>query len=157
MPSITLKQGKFSDTGYRFRKNNLSRDDNWAPFTKAVNNDFYELLHWNTDVFDVPKDEPTNKIAEMYFRLNHEKINHSRKVFELYQLLGSVGGASYVLFSIFKYMIGGYCQLNLVVEIMTELYNDKFTQSDSKVKLQSINLMSKLTKAIDEKHTHHKG
>ena len=83
MPSIPLKEGKFSDTGYRFQKNSLSRDDDWLPFSVSVHNDFYDLLHWNTDVFDVGKDEVTNKIAELYFRLNHEKINHSRKVFEL--------------------------------------------------------------------------
>ena len=32
LPSIPLKAGSFSDSGYRFRKNFIRLDDNWLPF-----------------------------------------------------------------------------------------------------------------------------
>ena len=32
LPSIPLKAGSFSDSGYRLRKNLIRLDDNWLPF-----------------------------------------------------------------------------------------------------------------------------
>ena len=70
----------------------------------------------------------------MYFRLNADKITHIRKVFSLYNWLGSIGGATFVVYSGFGYLFGGYCDLNLVVEVMTELYNDKYNDGTDKLK-----------------------
>ena len=32
LPTIPMTKGKFSDTGYRFRKNQFHRNDKWYPF-----------------------------------------------------------------------------------------------------------------------------
>ena len=68
LPSIPLATGKFSDTGYRFRKNIFNRNDEWAPFSNESEEEFYDILQYNSDTFDVGPEYP--KIAEMYFRLN---------------------------------------------------------------------------------------
>jgi len=62
-----MKKGKFSDTGYRFRKNDFNRIDKWYPFGLQVIDTFFDLTFYNSDTFDVGKDSKV--IAEMYFRL----------------------------------------------------------------------------------------
>jgi len=42
MPMIDLTPGLFSDTGYRFRKNTFHRHDEWYPFHRTVDEEFYD-------------------------------------------------------------------------------------------------------------------
>lgn len=66
VPSIPIKFGKFSDTGYRFRFNNFERYEYWWS-NSLINNYFYDLMFYNSDTFDVPLEN--DLVAEMYFRL----------------------------------------------------------------------------------------
>ena len=78
MPSIPLKSGKLSDTGYRFRKNKFDRNDEWFPFIGLSVETFYDLVFFNSDTVDVPKDNAL--IATMFFRLATDEIEHRRTV-----------------------------------------------------------------------------
>jgi len=62
-----MKSSKFSDTGYRFRKNEFNRHDKWYPFGEKVLETFFDITFYNSDTFDVGTEAKT--IAEMYFRL----------------------------------------------------------------------------------------
>lgn len=131
MPALPLKVGKFSDTGYWLRKNHFHRIDEWIPFQFKKTIDFYNSVLFNSDTFDAhPAD---SKIASMYFRLYPDKINHSRLVFSLYDLIASIGGSTVTLIFGFNYVFGGYLKLNLMIEIMSELYSDKYNTCNKKM------------------------
>lgn len=77
LPSIPLKAGKFSDTGYRFRKNSFTGLDHWAPMVVTKEDEFYDYLFYSTDVMDVNPVE-NNLIAKLHFRIDTDKIEHDR-------------------------------------------------------------------------------
>ena len=83
MPSIPLKAGKYSDTGYRFRKNVFQRNRSWYSVIddQDLETVFYDLQHYNTDTFDVDPD--FQFIARMYFRLGSSEMNHQRIEYDL--------------------------------------------------------------------------
>ena len=66
MPSIPLKKGKYSDTGYRFRRNHYEIDKHWLG-NSVEEKLFYDTFHFNTDVFDNSNPDDTT-IAELFFR-----------------------------------------------------------------------------------------
>ena len=90
-----MGNGHFSDTGYRMRRNKFSRADRWTPFRQYENHDFYEVLPFNTDTFDVGLSY--TRIAEMYIRLNPDETTHIRVVYSFYDWLGSIAGINFVL------------------------------------------------------------
>ena len=94
-PSIPLGGQKFSDTGYRLRRNVFVRDDNWIPFTTKEKTTFYDSLVFNSDTFDVPKEH--NLIAELYFRVFNDEKEHTRIVFQFMNWLASIGGIEWII------------------------------------------------------------
>ena len=64
--SITMADGKFSDTGHRFRYNMFHRTDHWWT-PKVIYNPFFYYVFYNSDTYDVPLGN--KKIAEVFFRL----------------------------------------------------------------------------------------
>ena len=68
MPSISMGNGAYSDTGYRFRYNQFDRGDGWI-WPNNFDNTFYDCFEYNTDSFtSTPASVPT-MIGELYFRL----------------------------------------------------------------------------------------
>ena len=79
MPTIPLKAGIYTDSGYRLRKNILLRDDQWYPFNEDKNVTFYDMTFYNSDHYDVPEDKKL--IAELYFRIETDLVTHKRVVY----------------------------------------------------------------------------
>jgi len=69
---VPLKAGTYSDTGYRFRKNVFEREDEWYPFYPKNSSKFYDFTLFNSDIYTVSED--LTNIAELYFRLETEKV-----------------------------------------------------------------------------------
>ena len=72
MPSIPLKAGTFSDSGYRFRENVFEKQDSYIPFWGRNEESFYDMIFYNSDQVSVGKDFMS--IAEMYFRIDTSVI-----------------------------------------------------------------------------------
>ena len=70
---MPLKQGVFTDTGYRMRKNVVEIDDNWF-WSDPQQNLFYDFRPYNYDVFEV--DHDFKFLATLYFRLDTSEILH---------------------------------------------------------------------------------
>ena len=51
LPSIPLGPNTFSDTGYRFRRNLFELNDKWTPGSMSSDLEFFDVTHYNTDVF----------------------------------------------------------------------------------------------------------
>ena len=49
MPFVPLSKGKYSDTGYRFRKNIMDYSNSWSPFTSSKSLSFYDIKIFNSD------------------------------------------------------------------------------------------------------------
>ena len=73
-----MKLGSFSDTGYRFRKNEFNRAENWYPFGGLVKERFFDITIYNSDTFNVGSHN--NIVAEMYFRLEIDQVTHTKVV-----------------------------------------------------------------------------
>jgi hypothetical protein len=67
VPSVPLIDGKYADTGHRFRFNQFNRVDSWFISLDEVE-PFYDYMFFSNDVFDV--DEDNTVLAELYFRLS---------------------------------------------------------------------------------------
>ena len=53
LPSISLSPGKFTDAGYRFKKNVFEQFKYWFPFSPSNIIKFYNIEFFNHDEFDV--------------------------------------------------------------------------------------------------------
>lgn len=60
-------------------------------------------------------------VAEMYFRVKTDTINHRRKVFSVMDWLGSIGGIEQFLIDLLLFAVGGYCHFNSVIETVNFL------------------------------------
>jgi len=87
-----MKRGLFTDSGYRFRKNEFTRRDKWYPFGTNIKQRFSDFTFYNSDTFDVGTDNI--RIAEMYFRLETDQVTHNRIVKQLMDQIGAIGGLS---------------------------------------------------------------
>lgn len=56
---------------------------------------FYDVTTFNSDEYAVSENYPL--IAEMYFRIKTDAIDHSRVVFSLMEWLGAIGGIEDIL------------------------------------------------------------
>ena len=102
---IPLKKHTFSDTGYRLRKNIFTMKDSiiFGPEKEKV---FYDTVLYNSDtLFTEQKQEV---IAEMYWRVDVDKMSHSRDVYTLMDYLGDVGGIPDVLKFGLMFLFGNY-------------------------------------------------
>jgi len=52
------------------------------------------------------------KVAEMYFRLSVNLVKHERKVFQLMDWLGAVGGIDTLLLKFSVFAFGGFASFN---------------------------------------------
>lgn len=123
LPSVPLTNGKFSDTGYRYRKNNFFFMDYWIPVPFVAGDDitFYDITPFNSDTLDVGPDFPL--LAEMYFRIDTDELAHVRKVYEFMDFLGDVGGVIESLMRASIFLFGGYLAWNSDIETMIEMYS----------------------------------
>jgi hypothetical protein len=130
IPSITLKQGRYSDTGYRFRFNDFERYDYWWSST-LVHNYFYDFIFYNSDTYDVPMDQAL--AAEMYFRLDVDQVRHGRVVFTSMDFIGSLGGVSDFMLQVVGWVIGGYAAFHQAYATMNVLYKIRRPESDPQI------------------------
>ena len=104
---IPIDSGKFTDAGYRFRRNTFDKNDNFYPMSESTQVQFYDIIFYNSDTFAV--DETTDdKIAEIYFRLGVDEMIHTRDVYNFMDWLGDIGGIKEALMSFFVAVLGGY-------------------------------------------------
>ena len=122
---IPLHKGIFSDTGYRFRRNTFERYDDWVPWSKTVENEFYDLKFFNSDTMQLGPGlaDAKKEIAEMYFRLEVDEVEHIRILFELMDWLGAVGGVVESLSKSAVLFLGSYMSFNSGLEIIHHIYH----------------------------------
>ena len=73
--SISMAAGTFSDVGYRFRRNYITREDLPSPFNEyyaRFSEPFYDFQFFNMDSYEVPED--TQLLAEVYFRIQLDEV-----------------------------------------------------------------------------------
>ena len=72
MPTVPLKPGFFSDTGYRFRENVFEMTDSWIPGVPGKVKKFYDVTLFNSDTVSVDSDYMG--VAELYFRIDIDVV-----------------------------------------------------------------------------------
>ena len=118
-----MEQGKYSDVGYRFRENEFDAKDSWVPGVPSTSHQFYDLSVFNSDT--LPVDENHHLIAQFFFRLEIDKIKHSRNVFSFMGWLGAIGGVEKILLKIMSFFLGGYASFHAAIETMNQQYTTK--------------------------------
>lgn len=132
VPSIPIKSGTFTDAGHRYRYNKFLRTDYWYS-GKKINDPFYDYVFYNSDTYEVEEDKTV--LAELYFRLDSNQINHRRIVFSFMDFVGSMGGVSRILLTICGWVYGSYASFYSSISTITYLY--KIRQSPEAKKLFS--------------------
>ena len=51
-------------------------------------------------------------VAEMYFRLSVNEVQHQRIVFKMMDWLGAIGGVEKILMKFIVFFLGGFAQFN---------------------------------------------
>ena len=149
LQSVPISAGKFNDVGFRFRANFFDKDDAWLPGGLGGNapETFYDYKFYNVDTFDV--EEEKDVLAEIYFRLEVDQINHERVVFAFMDWLGALGGVPDILMMLAGIFVGGYTVFNSTFFTIAGLYrvrsestlykpsrkNDESKPKDQKIKL----------------------
>ena len=87
--SFPVQAGYYNDVGYRFRKNKFEMKDNLV-FGSKKTKTFYSLETYNEDTFIVPESKIKNQksLADIYFRLSVNQVNHERRVEKVINFLG---------------------------------------------------------------------
>jgi len=114
-----LEAGKYTDTGFRYRKNVVNTSDNFGYAGESSR--FYDVQGLNNDIFNVVQDFET--IARVYIRLDTAQIKHERHEYDFFTLLGDVGGCYEILLQIAMFFLGGFFSFNASIELMQELYS----------------------------------
>ena len=65
------------------------------------------------------------KIAQLFFRIDVEKITHTKHAFQFIDWLGEIGGIQEILEKTFSFILGGYLLLNWKLQTMICLYLDE--------------------------------
>lgn len=73
MPMFPLKEGVYTDGGFRLRKNIFSHISHWLYQNEKLRT-FYDIQLFNHDTFEVHKD--FNYSAQIYFRLHSNELFH---------------------------------------------------------------------------------
>ena len=118
LPSFSLKSGLFTDCGYRYKENNFYMEDSWVPGVLGTKRKFYEIIEFNTDVLQTTTN--FKYVAQIYFRLAGNKLDHQRVVFQFKDWLASIAGIERLLLRILTFVYGGYAQFNSSIEIINE-------------------------------------
>lgn len=111
-PGFSLKAGIYTDHGYRFRENEFQISDSWIPGKEEVVK-FFDSKVFNTDTYFVSDD--IMAIADLWFRLDTDKIIHTRNVFGISDLLGTIGGVELVLLQIAGMIFKDYFKFNFII------------------------------------------
>ena len=101
-----MDAGKFTDSGYRFRENSIDKHDTIMPFVTGGTEHFHDVFLFNSDTLHVGEDYMS--IAEMYFRLSVDKVEHTRIVYKFMDWLGALGGVGDIMMMMITFLIGGY-------------------------------------------------
>ena len=114
--------------GYRYRPNLFYNHDAFFPFADYVHafadpSLFFDFKFYNSFTYDVSVNE--TKIAEIYFRLDIDEIEHWRVVYGFFELLESLGGVPEILKSIAGFFIGSYLAFHSSMMQMKTLYQIK--------------------------------
>ena len=137
LPMIPLKKHTFSNTGYRLRKNIFNMKDQII-FGTQNEKVFYDTVLYNSDT--ILTDQKQEVIAEMYWRVDVDKMEHSREVYTLMDYLGDVGGIPDVIMFTLMLLFGHYINFIKELSTMQSLYDDPTianVQSDEICKLQN--------------------
>jgi len=106
LPSVPMSAGFYSDTGYRFRENIFLMHDSWVPGVSSEQTHFYEVTTFNSDPLKVHTDHKV--VAKMFFRIDVDKVIHTRKVFKFMDWLGAIGGIEKLLLKFTIVLLGGF-------------------------------------------------
>lgn len=118
----------YSDTGYRFRRNNFARQDGWlVPI--IINNPFYDYIFYNSDTYPRAPDGLERMVAEMYFRMDVDQISHSRDVYYFMDFIGDIGGIGEILLQICGWVFGGYAAFHAMFSTIAVLYRHKANEN----------------------------
>lgn len=109
---IPLTSGVFTESEYRFRKNEFSNYNPWFPI--GGSEPFYDQKHQHTHTHQVLAG--FNKIAKVTFRLDTHKVVHERAVYSFIDWLGDVGGVGALLKCIFMLFFGDYMEFSQRIE-----------------------------------------
>lgn len=77
------------------------------------------MNNFSSDELIVGEDYHT--IAEMYFRIKTDQIQHTRIVFNIMNWLGSIGGIKELLISFVCFIFGGFAEFNGFIQILNVL------------------------------------
>lgn len=115
IPAVPLGNGAYSDTGYRLRFNEFLRQDGWFIKNNLVNK-FFDYVFFSSDTY--PNAPPSNQrlIAEMYFRLDSNQVNHKRDAFFIMDLISKLGGVERLLLKICAGFLGGFASLQFMID-----------------------------------------
>ena len=89
-------------------QNRYQTEDFWYwPFAEVFN--FFSLVTYNFNTVTVPEDEYKEaNIGEIWFRLDTNIMDHTKKVFSFTQYLSSLAGMLGFLFTIAGNIFGSY-------------------------------------------------
>jgi len=104
-----MTPGLFADHGYRFRKNRFKNALSIWPSGSDID-DFYDITLYSSDYLTVGKDY--SMIAEMYFRMSTDSLEHKRVVYKFMDWLGALGGVEKILMKIILLVTGGFTSFN---------------------------------------------
>ena len=98
----------------------------WSPIPNLFGRDayteyFYDVKLFNQDTFDVSDD--FEYIAEMYFRLDTDLMDHGRVDYTMYNLVEDLGGISELLVKTSAFVLGGFLSFNASLVIIDDLYS----------------------------------
>ena len=71
-----------------------------------------------------PEMRTNTNIAQIYFRLDTDKVEHTREVYRLMDWLGDIGGVYDVLSYLIMILFGGYLHFNHNLSTMMTLYSE---------------------------------
>lgn len=123
--------GDFTDIGYRFRQNIYNTQDFWYwPITDTST--FFNLETYNYSPVNVPDKEVTKakKIAEVWFRLDTNVMDHTKQVTSFTQFLSSLAGMLGFLFTIAGSIFGSYICFQQLNNRCLDLYQGDEDEDD---------------------------
>ena len=128
LPTLRIRMGSFIDAGFRFRKNNFYKLDSWIPgFSNSVTT-FFDVIFFNNDEYLVDEKTASNKIGEVFFRIDTNEVEHFRKVYMVADLLAEVGGLNNAITGMIMALLGSYLTFSTDINYMTYMYS-KSTKS----------------------------
>jgi hypothetical protein len=125
--------GEFTDAGYRFRSNTYTRIDKWW-WPLEAESSFFDLVPFNHYPFSLtPEEIKDSVIAELYFRLDTNLMEHEKTVYSFTDFLDSLAGMMDFLFQLAVAIFGGYVFYSQDSQRCLDLYAEGKTTVRKKV------------------------